>query len=242
VRSAGVTLEAAGGRIQHWIQRAWVSPVESECQQAKPGQKRGRGRKGGRVGIGGGGMGPRASCLGARWGRNPPTGGMGGVSGSRSEGLRTAPKLPACCEQAHPGRSVVTGPQVGGGHGTAFMVYGQPRKAAFVKRNSSPKRLREAPGWGMAGTRGRKKKTQGERVSGEEGAGVGIRGVRGQDFWQCLDRPATRALTAFQGHTAVCRTPPLGGGHCQEVRCSAGSHEPSVGRLPPCGRQPPRTA
>jgi hypothetical protein len=160
----------------------------------------------------GGGMGPRASCLGARWGRNPPTGGMGGVSGSRSEGLRTAPKLPACCEQAHPGRSVVTSPQVGGGHGTAFMVYGQPRKAAFVKRKSSPKRLGEAPGWGMAGTRGRKEKTQGERVSGEEGAGVGIRGVRGQDFWQCLDRPATRALTAFQGHTAVCRTPPLGGG------------------------------
>jgi len=81
VRSAGVTLEAAGGRIQHWIQRAWVSPVESECQQAKPSRKRGRGRKGGRVGIGGG-HGTQSKLSGSQvGGRNPPTGGMGGYPG-----------------------------------------------------------------------------------------------------------------------------------------------------------------
>lgn len=53
------------------------------------------------------------------WGGRPthPPPGVGGDL--KEKPARTAPKLPACCEQAHPGRSVVTGPRsqasVGGG-------------------------------------------------------------------------------------------------------------------------------
>jgi hypothetical protein len=172
VRSAGVTLEAAGGRIQHWIQRAWVSPVESECQQAKPGQKRGRGRKGGRVGIGGGAWDPEQVVWEPGGGVTHLLVGWGGIR-VKVRGITNCAKTACLLRAGTPGEERCHRPPSGWWSWHRFHGIRPAQKSSFCETKKFTEAPRGGTGVGHGGDPGAE-----EKNTGREGQ-WGRRGRRG---------------------------------------------------------------